>query len=130
MPNILVAVTNANDASEIQDELREFGYRAKTVEGCEDVLRHARLAAETGVEAMVVDSKLVGVVASDGRNLVEELKAINNGTVAILVVMTRPLSRIGNEITKQALTQSDAVVYAPASPSDVRLALETLLTSR
>jgi len=140
MPDIILAVSEHKDALDLARRLAESGYGSRITVGAQETLYAAESAQAQGVNAVVLDSGLVGrAAAAEQRNLVQEIKSISKKAcqrtrdtqpLPVVILMTRHWSDITNKLLKEAVDSSDAVIYAPVSPSDLRLQLGDLLTLR
>jgi hypothetical protein len=124
MPTVYLAVADRADATELQSDLVDFGLSSTVIEGCDSTINAVRTDVPHS-RTLVVDSKLIATLAKANRNLISELKDVGGAGLRVVVVMTKP-GKIENPIIRAALDASDSVVYAPASPADVRLRIKAL----
>ena len=124
MPSVYLAVADRRDAEELKNDLEDFGVNPTVVEGCDSTINAMR-SDPLHSRTVVVDSKLIAILAKLNRNLIREIRAVGDDGLQVLVVMTKP-GKIENLIILDARDASDAVVHAPASPADVRLRIRSL----
>jgi CheY-like chemotaxis protein len=128
MSRIILAVADDADVAAIRSELEDHGYTTAVVEGCDGTLKAVAQAEKEGIRAVVIDSNLVRILAKANRNIIEELNARQQRHIPVLVFMTKPMEEVTNPLIVTAVRQSDSVVHAPASPSDILLRLKALST--
>jgi hypothetical protein len=132
MMNILIAAPDRDRPADLEQALVDGGYRVGISVGCSETTRKVTEELGEYLTAVLLDSKLVASsVATQRRNgrgadIVAQLRGKIDPVAVLIVYMTRPFNDLPEDVAR-AVWRSDAIVDAPADPSEIVARLCTTL---